>query len=87
MKRTLKDNGKIIISVFSEDAFEERMKVYKKVDAKIKEVIGNKKVIFEENVISEQFSKEELITIFHKSGLKVNEIIKSGIGYLCLLSK
>ena len=87
MKRTLKDNGKIIISVFSEDAFEERMKVYIKVNAKIKEIINNKKVIFEENVISEQFSKSELIKIFDKSKLKVNEIIKSGIGYICLLSK
>ncbi len=87
MKRTLKDNGKIIISVFSEDAFEERMKIYIKVNAKIKEIINNKKVIFEENVISEQFSKSELIEIFNKSKLKVNEIIKSGIGYICLLSK
>lgn len=90
MKRVLKDTGKIIISVFSEDAFEERMKVYKKHRAGIKQIINNKKVIFDEKIgdnISEQFSKEELKEIFDKVNLKVEKINKSGIGYICKLSK
>jgi len=90
MKRVLKNRGKIIISVFSEDAFEERMKVYKKLGSPIKEIIDNKKVIFNESLgdnVSEQFSENELIKIFNKINLNVEIIEKSGIGYMCLLSK
>ena len=90
MKRVLRDDGKIIISVFSEDALEERIKVYKKLGAPIKEITKNGTVIFDESLganISEQFSKSELIKIFNKVELKIDEIVKSGIGYLCLVSK
>ena len=38
MKRVLKEFGKIIISVFSEDALDERMKIYKSSGVKIKEI-------------------------------------------------
>lgn len=89
MKRVLKNNGKIIISVFSEDALEERMKAYKKLGISIKEVSKNGKVTFDESVganTSEQFSREELIKIFNKVELKTDEIVKSGIGYICKLS-
>jgi ubiquinone/menaquinone biosynthesis C-methylase UbiE len=92
MKRVLKDDGKIIISVFSEDALEERMKVYKTIGAgaTILEVKDNGTVIFDEKLganISEQFSEKELIEIFNKVNFKVDEIIKSGIGYICEISK
>jgi ubiquinone/menaquinone biosynthesis C-methylase UbiE len=90
MKRVLKKEGKIIISVFSEDALSERLKVYKLIECPIKEVKDNGTVIFDESVgdnISEQFSKEQLEEIFERANLKINEIIKKGIGYFCLLSK
>ncbi|MEK6800890.1 MAG: class I SAM-dependent methyltransferase [Nanoarchaeota archaeon] len=90
MKRVLKDEGSIIISVFSEKALEERMKIYKKLKCVIKEASKNGRVIIETNsgvIVSEQFSKKELIEIFNKTNLKVDEIIKSGIGYICKLSK
>ncbi|MBU4070341.1 MAG: class I SAM-dependent methyltransferase [Nanoarchaeota archaeon] len=91
MNRVLKDKGFIIISVFSEDALKERMKVYKKHKVKIKK-INNGKVIFDKSekmldYISEQFSKNELKKIFNKTNLKIIEIKKIGIAYICKLKK
>jgi ubiquinone/menaquinone biosynthesis C-methylase UbiE len=88
-KRVLKDNGRIIISVFSEDAMEERMKVYSSIGVKIKD-IKNGRVIFDDisdDNISEQFTKEQLENIFSKSNLKIKDITKVNIAYLCTLSK
>src|SRR3989344_2685992 len=89
MKRVLKNSGKIIISVFSEDALEERMKVYKASGIIIKS-IENGKVVFDESVgdnISEQFSEEQLEDIFSRANLKIEDITKVNIAYLCTLSK
>lgn len=89
MRRVLKSSGKIIISVYSEDAFEERMRLYKSSSAKIREVRGTT-VIFDESMgdnTSEQFSEQELRSIFNQAGLKTEDITKVGIGYLCTLSK
>jgi len=89
MKRVLKESGKIIISVFSEDALEERMKVYKASGIIIKS-IENGKVVFDESVndnISEQFSEEQLEDIFSRANLKIEDITKVNIAYLCTLSK
>lgn len=88
MKRVIKPEGVIIISVFNEDAFNERMKLYNKLGAKIKEVKGTS-ILFTQpvNTISEQFSKEELEEIFNRNGLRVLEIKKEGIGYFCKLKK
>jgi len=90
MKRVLKDDGIIIISVFSEDALPERMKVYERVGVKIKEVTEKGKVVFDEDLganVSEQFSKQELEEIFEKASLYPIEIFMIGIGYYCKLSK
>ena len=87
MKRVLKKDGKIIISVFSEEALEERMKIYKSCGVKIKEIKGGT-VIFDESLgdnISEQFSKEDLEAIFLKVNLEIEDITKIGIAYLCTL--
>lgn len=89
MKRVLKDNGFIIISVFSEDAFEERMKMYKTIQVPIKEIKGTT-VIFDESLganTSEQFSKKDLKELFKKVDLKIVDIKKVGIAYLCKLTK
>ena len=89
MRRVLKDSGKIIISVFSENALEERMRVYKTSGVKIKEV-KNGTVIFDESLgdsISEQFTKEQLENIFSRSNLKIENITKVNIAYLCTLIK
>ena len=89
MRRVLKDSGKIIISVFSEDAFEERMKVYKALGARIKE-IKDGTVLFDESIgdnTSEQFNKRQLEDIFSKAEFQIKEIIKVDIAYLCKLCK
>lgn len=90
MKRVLKDSGKIFISVYSEDALEERLKAYKQADLSIKKILLNGTVIFDDfgiNGFSEQFSRSELKEIFKKAKLKVLEINKTSIAYLCKLSK
>lgn len=91
MKRVLKDNGFILVSVYSENAFEERMKIYKKLNAPIKEIKGTT-VIFADSLgdgdnISEQFSKEELEKIFNEAGLEVVEIKNVGILNVCKVQK
>lgn len=89
MRRVVKDDGKIIISAYSEDALQERMKSYEAINVPIKSS-KNGTVIFDdfgEEGVSEQFSKEELLEIFDKVKLKVNKLVKSSIGYICLLSK
>jgi ubiquinone/menaquinone biosynthesis C-methylase UbiE len=90
MKRVLKDNGNIIISVYSEDALDERLKAYKQANLKLKEIDRQKgRVVIDiiGDAISEQFSERELRNIFAKSSLKVIKVKKVGIAYLCLLSK
>jgi ubiquinone/menaquinone biosynthesis C-methylase UbiE len=89
MNRVLKNSGKIIISVFSEDALDERMKVYKAAGVKIKE-IRNGTVVFDKSLgdnISEQFSKKQLEDIFSQTDLHIKEIRKANIAYLCTLTK
>ena len=88
MKRVLNKDGKIIISVFSEEALEERMKLYKKLNAPIKEIREGGKIIFDESLgdnTSEQFTDQELRDIFEKASLKLIEIKKLNIAYICKL--
>lgn len=89
IKRVCKDNGKIIISVFGENALDERMKLYKKVWAEIISLTWWK-VTFNKELwanVSEQFSREELEEIFYNVWLKIEDITKSGIAYLCTVTK
>jgi len=89
MRRILKDNGKIIMSVFNEDSLSERIKEYNRINLKIKKIEGNK-VIFDKSVganTSEQFSKEQLKEIFDKENLRIDEIKKAGVGYVLSVIK
>jgi ubiquinone/menaquinone biosynthesis C-methylase UbiE len=89
MRRVLKKSGKIVISVFSEDAFDERMKLYKALETKIKEIKGET-VIFDESFgdnVSEQFSKKQLEDLFSQSNLHIEDMTKVNIAYLCTLTK
>jgi ubiquinone/menaquinone biosynthesis C-methylase UbiE len=88
MKRVLKKEGEIILSVYHENAFNERIKIYKKIGTPIEKVVKTK-VFFKKpfGVNSEQFSLKELKEIFYETRLKVIEIKKKGIGYLCRLKK
>ena len=77
------------MTAYSEDAFDERLRMYQQIGVPIKEIIGTK-LIFNESIganISEQFSKNDLESIFKESGLTIIEIKKKGIGYFCILTK
>ena len=90
MKRVLKSDGRIIISTYSEKALSERLNIYKNLKIPTKEIKENGTVVFDDSLgdnISEQFSKEELISIFETSGLQVDLIKEVDIAYLCLLKK
>lgn len=90
MKRVLKDNGSIIISVYGEDALEERMKMYRKLKAKIKDISKDGTVTFDEwggDNTSEQFSKNKLLNMFKKAKLGVEQIKKVKIAYICKVKK
>jgi ubiquinone/menaquinone biosynthesis C-methylase UbiE len=88
--RVLKSDGLLILSTFSEEAFDERMKVYKKVGAPI-ELVEGTKVIFDKSVganISEQFSFEEINNLAKSAGLKIIKHSKIGkLAYICTLVK
>ncbi len=90
INRVLKDSGKIIASVFSEDAFEARMEIYKKLNAPIKEIVGTT-VIFDESLganRSEQFSLDEVSVMADEAGLKITHHKKiDKIAYIFELMK
>lgn len=90
MSRVIKDEGKIIISVYSEDALSTRLDTYKQIGVPINRIEGSK-VIFDESVganESEQFSKEELELLVQEAGLRITDCIKvEGIAYVCELTK
>ena len=90
IKRVLNKDGKIIISAYSENALNERMKVYNKLKIKINEIKKDGTVIFDESLgdnISKQFTKEELENIFSRAKLHIKNITKAGIGYVYVLKK
>jgi len=90
MKRTVKPRGSIIMSVYANNAFKERMKIYKKLKIPLQKIVGTTVFLKEENgrhVISEQFSKAELTGIFNRAKLRVIEIKRIGILYACKLKK
>ncbi len=88
--RVLKDKGHLILSTFSDTAFEERIKMYNILNVPIKEIIGTK-VIFDKSLganTSEQFSLEELTSLGNKVGLRMIDSKKIGdIAYICKFEK
>lgn len=89
-ERVLKDDGFIIVSTFAETAFEERMEIYKQVNAPIKRIDGTT-VIFDESLganVSEQFSLEDIENLAKSAGLTLADHQKVGaIAYICKLIK
>lgn len=59
MKRLIKKEGKILLSVYFKDTNSKRAIAYKSIGLKIK-TIENGKIIFKDGLISEEFSKDEL---------------------------
>lgn len=90
MRRALRDDGKITISVYSEDALPARLEMYKIINVPIDRVEGTK-VIFNESIganISEQFSKEEFEALATEVGLKISDYKKiDQLAYIFELKK
>ena len=86
MKRLIKKDGKILLSVYSKGANSKRATAYESIGLKIK-TIENGKILFEDGLISEEFSKDELREIFEKFQLKVRFIDIANIAVLCIGSK
>lgn len=82
MKRVTKKDGKIIISVYSENALNTRIEEYKRIGIKLKE-IQNGTVYSEDGLILEQFNKEKLKKLFDSVRLNVRIIELNPISYLC----
>ena len=86
MERLIKKDGKILLSVYSKGANSKRATAYESIGLKIK-TIENGKIIFEDGLVSEEFSKDELKEIFEKFQLKVRFIDIANIAVLCIVSK
>lgn len=90
MKRVLTDTGKILLSVYSEDAFPTRIDMYKQIAVPINKTEGTT-VIFDKQVganESEQFSKEQIEDMASKAGLKIDDFQKiENISYILTLRR
>lgn len=90
ISRVLKDDGKIILSIYAETAFEERMKMYEQIGVPVKNVVGTT-VYFDESVgasISEQFSLDQLKEFGEKAELTMVDHVKVGdLAYICKYEK
>ncbi|MFA5211224.1 MAG: class I SAM-dependent methyltransferase [Patescibacteria group bacterium] len=89
MKRVLKDGGKIIISVYSEDATKNRILQYEDIGLDVKEINGNKIVLDVKNAtISEQFSLLDIENMAKEVNMEINNIEKiEGLAYIFELNK
>lgn len=89
MKRVLKDKWSMIVSVYWNDAFEERKIMYEKIWVPIKEIVWNT-FIFDKSIWayeSEQFSIKELKILFKSVWLSIKEYTKTKIAFICALKK
>ncbi|OGG69204.1 hypothetical protein A3F27_01280 [Candidatus Kaiserbacteria bacterium RIFCSPHIGHO2_12_FULL_53_13] len=86
MARIAKETGKIIISVYSEDAFENRKEMYEKIGAQVS--TRGTTFIFDGKIESEQFTQEEISEMAESAGLELLECKKIGnLAYLVKLAK
>jgi len=86
MKRVCKNNGKIIISVYSEKSLEIRKNDYEKVGLHITK-IDDGIIYTAEGLVSEQFTKSQLEKLFDSVDLVANIIELNPISYLCEATK
>lgn len=90
MKRVVKDNGKLIVSVYSEDALENRLEQYKSIELPIKALLGSKVILekFSETSMSEQLSLSDLEQIANEADVKIQNVVEvPGIAYIFELVK
>lgn len=74
MKRVMVPQGKLIVSVYSENALKHRLAMYEKIKLPVKEISEKGGVVFDESVgahTSEQFSFQDICDLVTLVGLKV----------------
>jgi len=82
IRRILKNGGKFIFSVYSENALDTRTKMYDKINAKYKIVDKAKgTVLFDDGGISEQFSKKDMEKILVEAGFEITDLVKGTFFY------
>ncbi len=89
MRRVLKKTGSIILSVYSDSAFNERKKMYEQIEVPIDTIEGTT-FIFDRSVganESEQFSLMDLRTLCNSANLKIINYVKTEIGLICEIIK
>jgi len=87
MKRVVKINGKIVISVYSENALPKRLEIYKRAGLTYEIISEDGTVLLGEETISEQFSRKKLTSVFNRAKLKSKIIELTPITYICELRK
>ncbi len=92
VNRILKPGGKFIFSVYNQDAFDSRMKLYTKMGAPIESVDPKTGYVafesgFEEAGFSRQFTPEQFRQLVGKSDLDVRSYDGDGITHLGVLEK
>ena len=88
MKRVVKDEGKIIVSVYSEKALKERWGMYKQTEIPIKSEVNGKFIFDIEGFVSEQFSISDIEKMIEPIGLSIDnyEEVES-LAYIFTLKK
>lgn len=86
MARITKNDGEILISVYSEDAFDSRKEMYEKIGAQTS--IRGTTFVFGDNTESEQFTQEELGAMAREANLEVRECKRvEHLAYIVKLQK
>jgi ubiquinone/menaquinone biosynthesis C-methylase UbiE len=85
MKRVLRPEGRLILSIFSENSLDARKEFYNNSGISF-EVVDDGKIKFTTSdtdaSYSEQFNEEEMNSFFSKAGFKVNDVIRTEISYI-----
>lgn len=85
MKRVMKREGSILLSVYSDSAFDERLKMYNEINAPIKRITGTTFCFnfYSGETLSEQFSLPRLQKLCAKAGLRIVAYVLTDIGLIC----
>jgi ubiquinone/menaquinone biosynthesis C-methylase UbiE len=88
MKRVVKRDGKIILSVYSDKALEERRNMYKQVEVPIKSEVNGKFIFDIDGFVSEQFSISDIEKMIEPLGLKIDNCEEvDNLAYIFTLKK
>lgn len=89
--RVLRDDGNVILSIYSDSALPIRLDAYNKIGLKTVDISEEGTVVFDKaqgDIISEQFTEKRLIGILENAGLSIIALERAGdIAFICKASK